>query len=238
LNIFIYYHIFLCIKSRGVLIKRFLTHVGIFTLAVLLTTCDLFTGIPKADLLDQIDEAIAWAKAERVSVSIAFPQEWGQVPPGLDLSDLRKGHAFNVNFTPNPEFGLIEWRAYATDELGDEWIDNPIRYFDPNQNPPDQITDVVLPARVNDGGGLSSVIVNTTRPVTLIPFSRSQPRIIRSQPARGNVHGRNFHSRIMPITITFASPLDKESIGSLGENIRIWMHEIDASGKAKEESLI
>ena len=52
------------------LIKTLKTPIIIGVLLTMLVTCDLFTGIKREDLIDQIDRDLAWAAAERVTVTV------------------------------------------------------------------------------------------------------------------------------------------------------------------------
>ena len=217
-------------------IVKLLTLAAILVFASLsFITCDLLNGIPTDDLMDKIDQDIAWANAEKAVVTVAYPLEWGASPQygSGKCGDTRVGYEFDVEFSPNPEYALLGWRAYPTDQLTDEWMDNPAKYF---ASQIAQIGDVSLPL-VSKNGGSGKVKINTTEPVTLIPFCRKQPRIIRSSP---NETTTSF-GRKRSITVVFAAALDPATVNSFDENgdengISIKRQTLDSNGRPENDT--
>ncbi|MDR2542612.1 MAG: hypothetical protein LBC80_04085, partial [Treponema sp.] len=210
-------------------VKFFLAASFVVFVILAFAACELLVGIPKSDLMDKIDEDIARARADRVIVSVDYPPEWGSSPQyGVDnAGDVRVNFPFDVDFTPLPDFALLRWEAHNTEDLDPIWLSNPTLHL---RNP---ITNVLLP-QVRQDRGQGRVTLFNSNPVTLVPFSRAQPRIVRSTPNEDTT----FYGRARPITVTFAAPLDpKRPEGSPEgetvlntftlEGIRIFMRMID-----------
>jgi len=97
-------------------------------------SCELLNGAADPDYLDKLHDEIKWANAERLTVRVDFPGEWGNSNPSGNISqyiDIRQGlRPFEIEFTPNPAFSFRGWRAYATsslsvEALGGDWLLNP-----------------------------------------------------------------------------------------------------------------
>ncbi|MCL2805699.1 MAG: hypothetical protein FWD26_07165 [Treponema sp.] len=224
----------------------------ILAFSLFAASCDLITGIPRDDLLDVIDDEIRWANAEPVSVSVMYPADWGtSTQAGVNnCGDVRVGFAFDLDFSPFPDFSILEWRAYLTAELDedDRWIDNPAAYLGETEDevklraiqPIDTVdlpgigrTVSAIENTITESGGRGKVIIYSTEPVTLIPFSRAQPRILSSAPnADTRIHsGVRFHGRLTPISITFAAPLDRLTAEVFhGDNLSLSRRTIAADG--------
>ena len=189
--------------------------VKLFTLAAVLAltslsliSCDLLNGISTDDLMDKIDKDIAWANAEKAAVTVAYPQSWGFSPQVTGFGDVRIGYEFDLGFTPSDEYALLGWQAYATADLPEDWMLSPDPYLAAGGSrliPQIDFDSVILP-QVAEGGGTGKVKINTTDPVTLIPYCRNQPRIISIIPNAS----RTLYSRNQQITIRFAAPLETE----------------------------
>ncbi|MCL2879837.1 MAG: hypothetical protein FWF29_06300, partial [Treponema sp.] len=212
---------------------RFLPLLHILGISFLLFAgCELFSGVPAKDLMDKIDEDIKRQKAAKVEVTVAYPLDWGfSTQYGTNkCGDVRQGYPFNVDFAPQPDYALLEWRAYATADLQADWLiwlEDPEKYFD-TDNKAQQITGVILPV-VDQGSGTGQVTINTTDPVTLIPFSRCQPRVTGSVPDSSTL----YYGRSRPIRITFAAPLDPSTVVFGTNTISITKQAIDDSGVAR-----
>ena len=171
-----------------------------------IVSCDIFAG---KDILDIIDQEVAWANAKKITVTVAYPPEWGnslQRGEGK-CGDARVGYPFNVEFTPNQEYALLGWRAYKTTDLTDDWRNNPARYFDV-QKKATQVEGVLF-SEVGEGGGIGSVTVKAlVDNITLIPFCRAQPRIVYSNPDNNS----GYYSCVNPITIGFSAALKADTV--------------------------
>ena len=210
--------------------KVFMRFLGIFALPAIiglaLVSCDLLSPPADFDLLEKIDEEIAWSNAEKLTVRIEYDNSnWGTSTPGWGplTNDTRQGHEFSLEFTPSPEYTLLEWRAYETAKLNERalWFTDAGYYLDGEGVDTDgpeileQTAEVILP--FNGGpvpsdfssGGRFSFTVNTTVPVTLVPLCRTEPRVTRTIPAGGL---NSFYPAIGDIVIYFNGPLDEDSL--------------------------
>jgi len=188
----------------------------IFLSTLLFLTCDLFNPTDR-DMLAKIDAEIAWANAAPLSLTVAFPESWGFSPQrgtGRCLDDIRNttprsGYSFTVQFDPNPAYGDAEWIAYKTSELppDNNWyisaaaINNAIKDLTELGDNEISITKI--------DGGKSRIVIYGREPVTLIPQSEIQPRIIMSDLPR------DFTAERVPnkdITITFAAPVNRGTL--------------------------
>lgn len=148
---------------------------------------------------------------------MAFPEAWGYSPQrGTDRcrDDIhnvtpRAGYTFTVQFDPNPAYSNAEWRAYKTNDLptGNEWyistaaITNTLKDLVPLSK------DELTIDHIN--GGRTSITIHGKDPITLIPWSELQPRIIMSSPERGSIVDRTPNR---DITVTFASAVAFETL--------------------------
>jgi len=165
-------------------------------------------------MLAKIDAEIAWANAEKLNVTLAYPSAWGVSNPAQGVispgfRDIRLGYDknFSFEFTPDTNFSLDSWVAFysssiTVEALGGNWLE------DISLLPVGSIsnTEAVLPVNINPNGGTFSFKVNTTKPVTLIPWCVPSPRVIRTEP-RSNAPGQII-SRASDIVIYFTIPLD------------------------------
>ena len=203
------------------------TRIGVVVLfALLVVSCDLLNTSLDDDFLNKIDDEIAWKNAAKLSVSVSFPQEWGRSPQFGDnkCGDVRKGYAFNVEFNPQAAYALSEWRAYPTAGLNSiaNWQDSPADSLAGLQ----QAGGVVFPELI-PGSEVSSFTINTTVPVTLIPWCIDQPRVVSTVPPMDAVGGR--FNRVQPIIITFAAPIDTGTAGLGGNSITITVTDMGGS---------
>jgi len=189
------------------------------------TGCELLKAPDDFDILTTIDNEVAWANAANLNLTVAYPLEWGSSPQrGTgNAGDVRVGFAFEVEFTPSPAYSLIQWRAYETSLLPESWLDDPEHYLD--EIP--QLNNVILPI-VGAGGGIGLFTINTTQPVTLIPWCRDMPRIIRTDPAMNIDDG--LYNRMKNITIYFAAPINGSTAIFAPNHIEITMRVLNANG--------
>ena len=189
----------------------------IYSISLFITGCDLFGGPADPDYLKKIDEEIAWANASKLAVRLDYDfPSWGSSNPvrgpisqsaGGNL-DLRKGYPFTIEFTPDPAYSVKSWLVYTTeslDALEGNWIEDNELLDGAELLTPGEISlpDPDLP------GNIYSFIVNTTKPVTLIPWCRTEPRITRTEP-RGRL-GQTY-SVASDIIIYFNGPLNTGTI--------------------------
>jgi len=150
--------------------------------ALLISSCDLFNAPKQPDYLSKIDADIAWANAAKITVTVAYPPEWGVSPQRGTGScgDTRVGYPFDVEFDPYAEYALLRWEAYATQSLPGNWL----TVSDPEAvllSKARKIDNPSLPI-MSQSGGSGKVTLYSSEDVTLIPFSREQPRVVQSVP--------------------------------------------------------
>ena len=171
-------------------------------LLLVIFSCDLFTG-PKVDLFKQISDEVDWAKASKLTVRVEHPALWGVSNPTGNITpakDIRKGYAFVIEFTPDLAWSLDGWRAYATSSLPPDWVLDTSLLDSVERLDGVSVIVPELPAR----GGIGSFTINTTENVTLVPWCKTEPYILRTVP-------RNSPSTVYPrgtdIEIFFNAPL-------------------------------
>ena len=183
-------------------------------------SCDLFTG-PKVDLFQEISNEVDWAKAEKLMVRIDYPSAWGRSnPPQGDITptrDIRKGYEFGVEFTPDTVYTLKSWQVYLTSDLDKisgqpgqigNWLEDTtlIATEGIESLGPDEVTLPVPDVQ----SGTFKFIINTTKPVTLVPWCETQPRITRTDP-RNRPTGDPV-SRANTIVIYFNGALNDKTV--------------------------
>jgi hypothetical protein len=198
-------------KTRGLRRNRRLAKIvlfaSLFPFYLLFASCDVFTG-PKVNLYQQISDEVDWATAPKLTVTVAFPQAWGTSNPQQGVitpaKDIRKGHAFEIEFTPDTAWSLDEWRAYRS-PLPEGWLTD-LALLDGlkrlDGEAAGKLVEVpTLPAR----GGTGSFKINTTDAVTLVPWCKSEPYVIRTSPR--NSPSTTLYPRVTDIVIYFNAPL-------------------------------
>ncbi|MCL2721302.1 MAG: hypothetical protein FWD47_08190 [Treponema sp.] len=176
---------------------------------IIMFSCDVFVEPFNPDYLDDLYKEIAWANAPRLSVRIEYESAWGTSNPSrgpiTPAMDIRHGYPFTIEFTPDPPYILIEWLAYVTSSLPANWIDDNTLLNDAILLGPQ---DVILP-EVNSTGGSFDFIINTSEPVTIIPWCKREPRITRTEP-RNNPN--QTVSRASDIIIYFNGYLNQNTV--------------------------
>jgi hypothetical protein len=155
--------------------------------------CDLLNNKPEIDLKKKIDETIAWANAPRLTVNVHYPVEWGQSPQAgrLNPDETRRGYAFNVEFTTDPAYGFVEWRACRAGDYKGKATD---AFLDGGA--------VVIQRRQE---GAVSVIVNIVEDISLVPWCEERPAVKDSNLPMG-IDNRIFIN--VPIKIVFSKPMN------------------------------
>ncbi|GHV94860.1 hypothetical protein AGMMS50293_11800 [Spirochaetia bacterium] len=187
-------------------------------LLVFLAGCsDLFTR--EDELLRKIDEQVRWDNAARLSITVAVPEGWGTSPQlGTGRAgDTRKGFSFTVEFNPNSAWGFSRWIAVRSDDYheGDTDLSKAL----------DGETVVITESTGAANARIATVTINTTEPVTLVPWCEGRPRITQSNPPLINTGVTT--SRGQQIKIYFAVPLLDTA-----ENIKFGADHIEITGQA------
>ena len=172
-------------------------------------SCELFTG-PKVDLFKKISDEVDWAKARKLTVRIEYPSTWGGSNPMqgtiTPTKDIRKGYPFEIEFTPDQAWSFVEWRAYAAESisvetLGGDWRVNTNLLDDKERL--DEAGLVEVPA-LAERGGAGSFKINTTENVTLVPWCKTEPYVIRTVPRNSPAA---LYARGTDIVIYFNAPI-------------------------------
>jgi len=200
-------------------------HCSLFiVLCSLLISCE---GDP--DFLKKIDEEIAWANADRLTVAVSFPPEWGSSNPqqgtlSPGIRDIRRWtggeqqnserYKFSVEFSPMAGFGFEGWLAFPTSEYAGL---NKTKSFAEMKEHVSLLNDngVIISTETDDSTGEDTFIflISTDVPVTLIPWCTDRPRITHSNPPL--ISSGFDYTRGQQISITFSMPLkynDKDEI--------------------------
>ncbi|MDR3019449.1 MAG: hypothetical protein LBU66_00930, partial [Treponema sp.] len=212
------------IKSKLTQISLLRTIGSISFFSFLLFSCELFTPDEDSDLWKKLDNDIAWDNASRLTVTVAYPQEWGASPQYgrnrcYDIARTsqlaRAGFAFEVEFTPDILYSVQRWRAYKTSDitreaLGGDWLQDQSLL---NNNNVQELKDVKFP-NLRGRGGKGNFIINTTEPVTLIPWCRAEPYVIKTEPQTSSIPdpGEQWvYDFTQPIKIYFNEALDPDT---------------------------
>ena len=220
--------------------------ISIAICMLLIVSCDLFNAPVDANFFDKIDEEIAWANAARLDISLVLPSEWGNSPQAgrgrcfderRQNETPREGYAFSVQFNPNPIYGDAQWRAYRTSDLlalGESWYISPasIAVLDSTDDEGnDHFKRLVSPDVIfsPEIGNLTSVTLTISDPVTIIPWTQPQPRLIAGSPPLDAHSSSHVFSANREIIRIFAAPVDANTLrfekgfieitGSNGENL-------------------
>jgi hypothetical protein len=206
--------------------------VAALVLSLVLAGCDLLSNKPEIDLEKAMDEAIAYANAARLTVTVAVPDGWGFSPQqGTNRAgDTRRGFPFDVEFTPAPAYAFLEWRAYRTSVLPADWRNDPGTALHGVEELEEGAVSIAAA-----GENRTGVTIAIGEPVTLIPWCRDEPRIIRTDPPL-DVQG-GYYRPAKTITIYFAAPLNESSAQSFGTDyIVITARNIESDGSVGDTS--
>jgi hypothetical protein len=221
-------------KTRGLRRNRRLVKIVLFAFLLpfylLFASCDLFSG-PKISLLQQINEEVDWENAPKLTVSVAFPQAWGISNPQQGVitpaKDIRKGYAFEIEFAPDIAWSFVEWRAYRS-PLPEGWLTDPVLLDGLKRLDGEAAGKLVEVPIIPVRGGTGSFIINTTEAVTLVPWCKSEPYVIRTTPR--NSPPTTLYPRGTDIVIYFNAPLAFEADVELRELFESETIKITAGG--------
>jgi len=194
-------------------------HYLLFFFLIIFTfsSCELFTG-PKVDVFEQIGKEVDWAAAAKLTVSVAYPLEWGNSPQAGQgkCGDTRKGYEFSVEFTPLSGFGFERWLAFKTSDYN---------ALDKSKTATEVAGNALSGSKVKITEGVSAtgartaaVTINIVEPVTLVPWCGDRPRITQTYPPL--IPSGTSYNRGQQIRIYFSTELDYEDNETIpfGEN--------------------
>ena len=214
-------------------------------LTLILANCNL-SAPENENYFDDIEEKIKWANSYPLEVTVVLPSAWGTSPQaGTDRcfdnrrtnQTPRTGYEFTVQFNPNPIYGDAEWRAYRTSKLpaDSNWYISP-----------ESIAAAVGGLEELDSeeisfspGNITTVKVDITEDITIIPWTEPQPRVIISSPPLA-AEGQDLPSQSpnRDITVTFAGPVDASTLKFGTEIVKIVKDEEDEEDEEIEKMFI
>ncbi|GBU28446.1 hypothetical protein R84B8_02005 [Treponema sp. R8-4-B8] len=139
-------------------------------------SCDLFSA-PKVDLFKVISDEVDWANAPKLTVTVAFPPEWGNSPQSGEgkCGDTRMGYEFGVEFTPLSGYGFEKWLAFKTaDYAGLDKTKSSSEVEGSALNG----ADVTITEDISETGARTAKVkINILESVTLVPWCGNRPRL-------------------------------------------------------------
>ncbi|WP_461256086.1 hypothetical protein [Treponema sp. R80B11-R83G3] len=144
--------------------------------SLFIVSCDLFTG-PKVDLFKQISDEVDWANAAKLTVTVAFPPEWGNSPQSGEgkCGDTRLGYEFGVEFTPLSGFGFEKWLAFKTADYAE--LDKNVSSGEVESLSLNDKGVIITESTSDTGARTAKVKINIKEPVTLVPWCDPRPRL-------------------------------------------------------------
>jgi hypothetical protein len=200
--------------------------------SLLIVSCDLFNGPVQPDFQDKLDKEIRWSNAAKLTVRVEYPGAWGTSSPSAgqvspSAMDIRQGYAFELGFFPDTDYNFKGWRAYETavlNGLGGDWrtdlsllekmVDGELVILVA------QLSGVEIPV-VPARGGKGEFVINTVTPVTLVPWCRAEPYVIRTDPRSEDPSSTDpsGYPPTTPIAVYFNTALSSDMIWSFGDSI-------------------
>ena len=179
-------------------------------LCYLLSSCGLFNNMPEVDLEKKMDEAIAWANAAKLTITMAAPQGWinSSNPPAGTITtiDIRQGFAFSVECDPSAGYGFEQWLAFYTSDFAS--LDFTLSASDTGiQQISRRGRDVIITDEETTGTGLrkAKIIIDTTMPVIVVPWCSPRPQVIQSNPPL--INSGSYYNRGQEIRMWFSTDL-------------------------------
>ena len=118
-----------------------------------------------------------WANAPKLTVTVAFPPEWGNSPQSGEgrCGDTRKGYEFGVEFIPLSGYGFEKWLAFRTTDYADLDKTKSASEVEDLALNGDGVT--IVESISETGAKTAMVTINTLDPVTLVPWCGNRPRL-------------------------------------------------------------
>ncbi|WP_461256052.1 GLUG motif-containing protein [Treponema sp. R80B11-R83G3] len=164
-------------------------------------------------MYNEVSKIVDWSNAPKLNVRIDYPPEWGTSnPPRGDITptrDIRKGYEFSVEFTVTPGslYMVKSWQVFYTSELYDpelgNWLEDTSLITQVTPLDENEVTYTTEDNRTY------KFIINTTEPVTLVPWCEMSTRITKTTP-----HNRLDPpvSRASGIVIYFNGALNADTV--------------------------
>ena len=207
-------------------LKKYLFIIGIWLFTVMLFSCDLLNNPTDPDYLQRLYDEIAWARAERLTVSFEYPGTWGQGSILTIAENRRLGYDFDIEFNPQPGFSIADWKAYKTADIqayretqGVNW--NWVGAADPAgelrkmEEAVEPLVwgegeDIELRVSFESGRRTFSIRINIVDPITIVPLCNNAPEIIRTYPPMSEE--LNIFRPTETITIDLSSVVLSETV--------------------------
>jgi len=211
----------------------------------LFSACEFFDN-NDYDFLRKLDAEIAWANAERLTVSLEYPGSWGQGAIETTAADRRLGYDFDVEFNPMQGFSIAQWRAYKTADM-QAYRNNQEGNWNWVQmaNPADELLkmeetvsalewgkdkDIELSFSPQSGRGVFKIKINIKDAVTIVPLCNNAPEIMRTYPPM--TAELNYYRPTETIIVDLSSVVVPETVRFEQGNIEITAWHLDAGEPA------
>ncbi|MDR2964251.1 MAG: hypothetical protein LBU88_00550 [Treponema sp.] len=188
--------------------------------SLLIAACELFNGAVDPDFLDSLHDEIAWANAERLTITVDYPLSWGSSPQrGTgNCGETRKGYSFEVEFTPAGGFGFSGWLAFRSDVYSNINIAE-MPLGDALELSLSENEAAFVIEKIQAGTVFTKVTVDITSPVTIVPFCDTRLRITRSNPPLTQT--LNFYPYDQRVSLWFNMKIDPAT-AILGDTIVVY----------------
>jgi hypothetical protein len=120
---------------------------------------------------------VDWANAYKLTVTVAYPPEWGNSPQLGEgkCGDTRKGYEFGVEFTPLSGLGFEKWLAFKTADYAG--LDKNVSCSEVEVSSLNGKGVTITESTSDTGARTAKVTINITEPVTLVPWCNPRPRL-------------------------------------------------------------
>ncbi|MCL2443497.1 MAG: hypothetical protein FWD13_08565 [Treponema sp.] len=210
-------------------VKRLITIFALLIIncSLFLVSCDLFSGPADPELLDKLNEELAWANAEKLNVTVVT-RGMGFSPQSVSAGDTRKGYAFNVEFTPNAGYGFRGWLAFTNsvyENISSSLNDMSFETARDTHSLNGKGVVVKDYERTHTGSYLSSVTINVSGAITIVPWCSTLPALSQATNPPLIPIQRSFPKN-QTVRLVFTMDIDPATV-ILGKSIMIRGEYID-----------
>ena len=197
-------------------------------------SCELFNNPADPHFLGKLHDEVAWANADKLTVTVNFPPQWGSSPQlgtGRCFDNKRVnenprlGNVFYVEFSPLPEFGFEKWLAFPTSAYAGLDTSMTAAQIEAenlhlNGQGIQQMPGVTITESISTTGArVATVTIHISEPVTLVPWCSDRPRLTQqTNPPISQVLTPFPFDQV--VNIWFNKPV-KQSTIVLGETITV-----------------